>query len=244
MLSVSSHSYTAMPRFNSIDTLLGSASLFLTVTCAILATLAGTTSFFIPSLGPIPIICFLLISCKIANDLGTNTEREKWEGHQGHWSNNDIEANSSEHDSAFTVKHWEGKPTAFEHSETRLESRPAYPSKRYSALTAPQREENLTALKNEKEHLESEQAEDQWHYDELENLWDETRLATAMNNFKPRQETEVLVRAERLARLRLNEFACAVLNRKIQRMRRIELDIGILEPLVADAWEIVGTELQ
>jgi hypothetical protein len=69
-----------MSHFNSIDTVLGIVSLFVTVTMTIVLTLACAIDFWIPPLGPIPIISFLLISCKIANDLGTNTERERWEG--------------------------------------------------------------------------------------------------------------------------------------------------------------------
>jgi hypothetical protein len=52
-------------------------------------------------------------------------------------------------------------------------------------LTASQQEEELSAPKIEKVQLESEQAEDQWHYHELENLWDEAKLAIAKNNFNP-----------------------------------------------------------
>jgi hypothetical protein len=142
-----------MSRFNSIDTVLGTASLFVTITMTIVLILAGTIDFWIPPLGPIPIISFLLISCKIANDLGINTERERWEGHR---PSDDIEANPSKTNYAFTAKHQEVKPTAFEQDEPQLDSRLANPWKDYSTLTASQRKEELSALNIEKEQLESE----------------------------------------------------------------------------------------
>jgi hypothetical protein len=73
----------------------------------------------------------------------------------------------------------------------------------------------------------------------LENLWVEAKQAIAENNFNPCGETKDLIRAEHLACFRLNKFACLVLNKKIQKMWRIELDIGILEALVANGQETV-----